>query len=85
MKTVVWPFRGKWGNPDCKHSDLRNGEEPQEHEGTGVSVIQVTMDNGMSPFESPAVVTAFFYIYPPFFKLPPRIPPNTSTFKEQNK
>lgn len=42
VKIVVWPLGGRWGNPDRKHSDLRDGEETQEHEGTGASVIQVT-------------------------------------------
>lgn len=29
VKIAGWPLGGRWGNPDCKHSDLRDEEETQ--------------------------------------------------------
>lgn len=41
------------------------------------------MDNGTSPFESPAVVIASFYVYPPFFKITTSNPPTPPLLKSK--
>lgn len=66
VKIVGWPLGGRWGNPDCKHSNLRDGEETQaqgvlSHTDRQGCLGWPLMDNG-----APAVVIFCFYIYPPF-------------------
>lgn len=43
VKIVGRPLGGRWGNPDCEHSNLRDGEETQAQE-----LLSHTRQTGLS-------------------------------------
>lgn len=68
-------------DPNCKHRDLRDGEETPEYEGAGPPFIHRREQSYLGclclstvralPLDSPAVIFAFKFLPPSVFFFPP--------------